>query len=162
MAERAYEWNAFTAEIAGNKLGGITMKKLWILISGLILVFGIISMNHSPSQADTGHEGATRIENGENLTTSQIAISSTGPALILAAGLNRACVKVRNIGGDRISISSSSSVTLANGFVIGTTTEPATSTLELGNYTGALWGYRFSNPVSSGSISLGICSTTAP
>lgn len=117
------------------------MKKLLICLA--------ISLMAVSAIADTGREGSVRDEYGALLTTSQVQVSSQAATLIVPAGVFRASLYLENISSSTLNqgvyISSSSSVTTSNGYLITASNIPNASLMTFGQYTGAIYGIAISS-----------------
>lgn len=94
--------------------------------------------------ADTGWEGATRVEDGRSIKTSQVQVATAAASnatVLISATATRPCVKIKNLSAlFQVAIGSHTGVTPSDGFLLSVSTHAATAKVELHNFTGGLWG----------------------
>lgn len=119
------------------------MRKIhygWISFWAFVFL-GIGIVGHiQQAKGDTGWEGATRIENGSFLNTTQISVSTTATTTIVSASKDRPCLFIKNIDPQfQVYLGSSTGVTVNSGYALDTSTS-ANSTLRLYNFNGSIEG----------------------
>ena len=137
-------------------------NKIWIIISGLILVLGILAMEHQPAHADSGPEGAVRTETGNLLNTAQYTISNGVSINLIPASTRDAYIAINNVAGTvgvyLSSIAVANSGQVQNGYLLDTSTSTS-HFLQLFNFTGHI--YAIGPNTSSATINVLIGKTTA-
>src|SRR3990167_6892189 len=98
------------------------MKNLIKILSVMILWWSCLAvLSGSLVRADTGWEGATRVEDGCSILTSQVVVATataSNATSLFSGSATRPCVKIQNLdAGFKVAIGSTTSVTLSNGFI---------------------------------------------
>lgn len=107
-----------------------------------LLAFILLSV---PAVADTGWEGAIRVENGVTVNTYQLTIATqTSPTRIvttvISPSVQRACVRFANTSPNyRVFIGSHTGVTIANGFPINVSTNPLSNMIAFDQVKGKIY-----------------------
>jgi hypothetical protein len=129
---------------------GGSVKDFWKpSLIGSAMLFASL-MSYRESQADTGWEGAARIENGRKFETNQVLVGTITTAgieddgtLLASASLYRPCIKIKNQSRDfRVFIGSTSTRDhlINEGFMLEVSTAPGSS-VELQQMTGAVYAF---------------------
>jgi len=84
------------------------MKKILTVIAGIIIAGAFVGI----SPADTGHEGATRIERGSYVQTRAISISSSVATEFIPASFSRPDSLCKNVSAYTVHIGSAASGTV--------------------------------------------------
>lgn len=132
---------------------------LVIMIVAAVGVCGSLLSPERASYADTGWEGATRVENGSYFDSAQVTIATTGvtATTILSAKKNRPCVYLHNTDGTyKIYIGSSTEVSVTTGYALEVNTGPGSS-IRLYNFNGSLFGYGSSGSAALPVLAVGEC-----
>lgn len=148
------------------------MKRDWVplvIVSAFVLM-SVFTLKSNKVYADTGQEGATRIENGVVFNSSQTTINSCyqGPVIKIWAGNpNTACLLIHNLSPNlQVAISSYSVMLATQTWIIDVSSQPG-STIQLQQFTGNLFSCGPSwvaagLTASSPTIQTGSCGTMQP